>query len=216
MTRPYYRAQERRKQIVSVALDLVSKHGVRGATLNRIARGVGITTPALYGHFASRRDILLEVMDDVFENVRELHRSATNPNALERLRDIGIGHTRLVADKEGFALAFFEFIAAPPDEDLREPLGQKELTLVEDLVEIVREGQSQGTIREDIDPYQIAWMIVSRAWTEDIAYLMGIEDHWSPVRSRWMLEHILELIAVPQTSSIQRDSEVTPDLVYPD
>ncbi len=200
MTRPYYRTEERRKQIVSVALELVSKHGVRGATLNRIARGVGITTPALYGHFASRRDILLEVMDDVFENVRELHRSAKHPNALERLREIGIGHTRVVSDKEGFALAFFEFIAAPPDEDLREPLGQKELTLVKDLVEIVEEGQSQGTIRQDIDPYQIAWMIVSRAWTEDIAYLMGIEEHWSPVRSRWMLEHILELIAAPQAS----------------
>jgi AcrR family transcriptional regulator len=213
MSRPYYRAEERKKQIVSVALDLVSKHGVRGATLNRIARGVGITTPALYGHFAGRRDILLEVMDDVFENVRELHRAAKNPNALERLREIGIGHTRLVSDKEGFALAFFEFIAAPPDEDLREPLGRKELTLVEDLVEIVKEGQSQGTIRQDIDPCQIAWMIVSRAWTEDIAYLMGIEDHWSPVRSRWMLEHILELIAAPQTSSIQRPNEVAPDLV---
>jgi AcrR family transcriptional regulator len=198
MTRPYYRAEERRKQIVSVALDLVSKHGVKEATLNRIAQGVGITTPALYGHFASRKDILLEVMENVFENVRELHRSAKNPNALERLREIGLGHTRLVSDKEGFALAFFEFIAAPPDEDLREALGQKELTLVEDLVEIVKEGQSQGTIRRDIDPYQIAWMIVSRAWTEDIAYLMGIVDHWSPTRSKWMLEHILDLIAAPQ------------------
>jgi AcrR family transcriptional regulator len=201
MTRPYYRAEERKKQIVSVALDLVSKHGVRGATLNRIAKGVGITTPALYGHFASRKDILLEVMESVFENVRELHRSAKNPNALERLREIGVGHTRLVSDKEGFALAFFEFIAAPPDEDLREALGQKELTLVEDLVEIVKEGQSQGTIRGDIDPVQIAWMIVSRAWTEDIAYLMGIDDHWSPTRSRWMLEHILEVIAAPSAST---------------
>jgi AcrR family transcriptional regulator len=200
MTRPYYRAEERKKQIVSVALDLVSEHGVRGATLNRIAKGVGITTPALYGHFASRKDILLEVMESVFENVRELHRSAKNPNALERLREIGLGHTRLVSDKEGFALAFFEFIAAPPDEDLREALGQKELTLVEDLVEIVKEGQSQGTIRRDIDPYQAAWMIVSRAWTEDIAYLMGIVDHWSPTRSKWMLEHILDLIVAPPAS----------------
>jgi AcrR family transcriptional regulator len=201
MTRPYYRAEERKKQIVRVALDLVSEHGVRGATLNRIAKGVGITTPALYGHFASRKDILLEVMESVFENVRELHRSAKNPNALERLREIGVGHTRLVSDKEGFALAFFEFIAAPPDEDLREALGQKELTLVEDLVEIVKEGQSQGAIRGDIDPVQIAWMIVSRAWTEDIAYLMGIDDHWSPTRSRWMLEHILEVIAAPSAST---------------
>jgi AcrR family transcriptional regulator len=198
MSRQYVRAEERRKQIVSVALRLISEHGVQGATLNRIAAGVGITTPSLYGHFASRRDILLEVMDSVFEKVRELHRSAKHPNALERLREIGIGHTRLVSNEEGFAIAFFEFIAAPPDEDLREALGQKELTLVEDLAEIVREGQAQGTIRQDADPQQIAWMLVSRAWTEDIAHLMGIEDHWNPDRSRKMLDQILELIAPPQ------------------
>jgi AcrR family transcriptional regulator len=200
MSRPYVRAEQRRRQIVEVALKLVSEHGVGGATLNRIAAGVGITTPALYGHFASRRDILLQVMDSVFEKVRELHRSAKHPNALERLREIGIGHTRLVSDEEGFALAFFEFIAAPPDEDLREPMGLRELMLVEDLAEIVREGQGQGTIRKDVDPHQIAWMLVSRAWTEDVTHLMGIAEHWNPVRSRWMLEHILELIAVPQAS----------------
>ena len=177
----------------------MSQHGVRGATLNRIAAAVGVTTPALYGHFATRKDLLLEVMDTVFEKVRELHRSAKAPNALERLREIGIGHTRLVSAGDGFALAFFEFIAAPPDEDLREALGQKELVLVEDLAEIVREGQEQGTIRRDVEPYQIAWMLVSRAWTEDVAHLMGLEDHWYPTRSRWMLEHILELIATPQS-----------------
>lgn len=192
------KAEERKKQIVGVALRLVSEHGVGGATLNRIAAGVGITTPALYGHFASRREILLEVMDSVFEKVRELHRSAKHPNARERLREIGLGHTRLVLAEEGFALAFFEFIAAPPDEDLREALGQKELTLVEDLAEIVREGQAQGTIRPDADPPQIAWMLVSRAWTEDIAHLMGIEDQWNPVRSGLMLDQILDLIAVPE------------------
>ena len=185
MSRPYVRRKERRDQIVEVALRLVSEHGVRGATLNRVASGVGVTTPALYAHFANRRELLLEVMDRVFEKVRELHRSATNPNAVERLREIGLGHSRLVSAEEGFALALFEFIAAPPDEDLREVLGTKELMLVEDLAEIVREGQQQGTIREEVDPYQIAWMLVSRSWTEDVALLMGIAEHWNAIRANY-------------------------------
>ncbi len=53
-------------------------------------------------------------MDAVFEKVRELHHSAKNPNALERLREIGVGHARMVSTAQGFATALFEFIAAPP------------------------------------------------------------------------------------------------------
>jgi AcrR family transcriptional regulator len=197
VSRPYVRSEDRRKQIVEVALRLVSEHGVQGTTLNRIAAGVGMTTAGLYGHFPSRKDILLEAMDAVCERVRDLHHSASNPNALERLREIGVGHTRMVSAADGFAVAFFEFIAAPPDEGLREALGVKELMLIEDLAEIVREGQVQGSIRNEADPYQVAWTLVSRAWTEDVSYLMGIASHWNDSRSKRMLDDILESIAEP-------------------
>lgn len=192
MARPYLRTEDRRRQIVEVALELVSEHGVNGTTLNRIAEKAGITTAALYGHFSNRREILLLAMDAVFEEVRDLHRSAQNPDALERLREIGIGHTRMVSSGGRFARALFEFIAAPPDEGLREALGAKELVLVEDLAEIVREGQAQGTIRRRADPYYVAWTLVSRSWTEDVSYLMGVSDHWMGPRSERMLNEILQ------------------------
>lgn len=197
MPRTYMKREDRRKQIIDVTLRLVSEHGVQGATLNRIAAAAGITTAAIYGHFSNRQEILLEAMDCVCERVRDLHRSARNPNALERLRDIGRGHTDMVSAADGFAACFFEFIAAPPDEGLREALGQKELVLVQDLVNIVVEGQSQGTIRKEVDPYQVAWTLVSRAWAEDVSFLMGIADHWHGPRSDRMLDDILASIAEP-------------------
>jgi AcrR family transcriptional regulator len=196
MSRPYVKSKARKQQIVDAALLLVSEHGVRGATLNRVAAEVGLTTPGLYAHFSSRRELLLAALDQVFDRVRELHRAAAHPDALVRLREIGEAHTRLVLTEDAFAPALFEFIAAPPDEDLREVVGAKELVLVDDLAEIVKEGQEQGTIRPDVDPYQIAWMLVGRAWTEDIALLMGIGQHWNNGRSAWMLDHILGFIAV--------------------
>ncbi len=195
MPRPYLSGEVRRKQIIDAALRLVSKYGVKGATLNRIAAEVGLTTPSLYGHFPSRRELLLAAMDAIYERVRELHRSASGPNALERLRQINLNYMRLVTSEEEFALTLFEFIAAPPDENLREALGAKELMLVEELTEIVREGQREGTIRKEMDPYQIAWMMVSRAWTDDVTHLMGIDYHWIPERSTWMLDHILEFVS---------------------
>lgn len=202
MSRPYVRSEDRRRQIVAVALELIAEHGVRGATLNRIARGVGLTTAALYGHFPNRREILLAAMDQVFEKVRELHRSAAGPNALERLRQIGVRHMEMASSAD--ARAFFEFIAAPPDEGLREALGARQLTLVEDLAEIVREGRAQGTIRADVDATYVAWTIISRSWTEDVSYLMGISEHWIGPRSERMLEEILERIGVAETAPSTR------------
>jgi len=197
VSRPYVRGEDRRRQIVEAALILVSEHGVQGATLNRIADRVGVTTAALYGHFVNRREILLEAMDAVFERVRDLHRSADDPDALERLRTIGLQHTRMLSTGGDVATALFEFVAASPDEGLREALGAKELVLIEDLAEIVRQGQEQGSIRQDADPYYVAWTLVSRAWTEDVSYLMGIAGHWMGPRSERMLDEILEGIRAP-------------------
>ncbi len=52
-----------------------------------------------------------------------VHRASSQENALERLREISIYHTKLVASAPGgFVVPLFEFIAASPEEGLREAL----------------------------------------------------------------------------------------------
>jgi AcrR family transcriptional regulator len=190
-------AEVRKQQIVNATLDLVAEYGVKGATLSRIAAKVGVTTPALYAHFANKREILLATLGLVFERIRAIHRSSLQANALERLREIGQYHTRSVNSKSNdFVAALFEFIAAPPSEGLREALGASHLELVDDFAAIVREGQRQGSIIKEADPEQIAWLIVSRHWTEDVAQLTGASNRWDEARSNRMLDFILSSVAV--------------------
>ena len=187
---------ERREQIIEVTLDHVAENGVRGTTLSKIAAAIDVTTPALYAHFQNRRDILLATIDELFERRTLPHRYPLEGNAIERLRSLGHRHTELLgADDDKSVLALFEFIAAPPEEGLRETMGSKILLLVDDIASIVREGQSEGTVRKDADPTQVAWMIVSRAWTEDITNLLGVGHEWNEERSNRMLELILDSIA---------------------
>lgn len=47
----------RQEEILSVARRLLDEEGVDGLTLGRIARELGIRTPSLYKHFASKREI---------------------------------------------------------------------------------------------------------------------------------------------------------------
>ncbi len=190
--------QERREQIVEATLHLVAESGVTGTTLTRIATAVGVTTPALYAHFANRKEILLAALDVLMQQRTAHHRLIAEGNALERLREIGLRHSELVAsDDDKSVLALFEFIAASPHEGLRETMGHRHLLLVEDIAEVVRQGQEEGTIIKEADPAQVAWMIVSRAWTEDIAHLMGVTGDWNQERSNQMLDLILASIAAP-------------------
>lgn len=188
--------EERRRQIIEVALTAVAEHGVRGATLTRIAAGVGVTYPALYAHFPNRREILVAALDLLFEKIYETHRLSYRDKAIDHLREIGRAHTRLVASSgQGVIFPLFEFIAASPEDGLRDVLRDRETALVADLTEIAERGHRDGTISEEADPGQIAWMLVSRAWTEDVATLMGLSAHWDEARSNQMLDLILDSVA---------------------
>jgi AcrR family transcriptional regulator len=191
-------SEERRGQIVDAALKLVAERGVQGTTLHAIANELGVTHPALYSHFAGRREIMLAALDVLFDRIMAVHRASTEENALERLRAISLYHTELVASAPaGFVFPLFEFMAASPEEGLREELAVRQRALARDLADIVREGQEQGTIRPDVDPEHVGWLITSRHWTEDVALLMGVTEDWDRARSTELLELIIGSIEMP-------------------
>jgi AcrR family transcriptional regulator len=191
-------SEERRGQIVDAALRLVAERGVQGTTLHAIAKELGVTHPALYSHFAGRREIMLAALDVLFDRIMEVHRASTAENALERLRAISMYHTDLVASAPaGFVFPLFEFMAASPEEGLREELATRQRALAQDLAEIVREGQAQGIIRPDVDPEHVGWLITSRHWTEDVALLMGVTEDWDRARSTELLDLIIGHIEMP-------------------
>jgi AcrR family transcriptional regulator len=192
------RSPERREQVLDVTLQLIAENGVTGTTLTRIASAVGVTTPALYAHFANRKEILLAALDLLITRRTAHHHLQREGDALDRLRQLASEHGNLASSaNDKSVLALFEFIAAPPAEALREALASKHRALLDSITDMVREGQVEGSIDPDVDPRQTAWMIVSRAWTEDIAYLMGLTDDWTETRSLRMLDLILDSAAVP-------------------
>ena len=138
-------AAERKQQIVEVTMDLVAKNGVQATTTSRIAAAAGISEATLYRHFASRREMLLAAMDLVYERVFKVIHSAESENAFERLRGIGRYHSGIIADDdEGFVYPLFEFVAAPPECGLREPLASGSDAPSTSLSAILEEGKTQG------------------------------------------------------------------------
>src|ERR1700735_2477696 len=58
-------AEQRRQQLVAVALQLFADHGYRATTMDDVAEAAGVTKPLLYQHFSSKRALYLELVDSV-------------------------------------------------------------------------------------------------------------------------------------------------------
>jgi AcrR family transcriptional regulator len=67
-------AAARREVIANAAAVLFSERGYRGASIEEIARGSGVTPPVLYEHFESKRELYRELLERHFAELREVWR----------------------------------------------------------------------------------------------------------------------------------------------
>jgi len=188
---------ERRRQIVMVTLDLVATHGVPGTTTARIASAAGVSEKTLYKHFASRKEMLLAALEVAFDRANHALFARHETGAIERLRAVGRAHwASVLSEQDGFVYPLYEFVAAPPEAGLRERIRVRQLASVEALARTVEQGKVEGTIRPDADSEQIAWELMSVYMSEDLSFLMGVEEFANAGRSTAMLERILRDISV--------------------
>jgi AcrR family transcriptional regulator len=58
-------AARRRRQLLDVAVDVFAERGFHGTSMDEVAEAAGVTKPVLYQHFDSKRELYLELLDDV-------------------------------------------------------------------------------------------------------------------------------------------------------
>lgn len=92
-------AAERRATILEAALDVFSRRGFQGASIDAIARRAGISKALIYEHFPSKQDLRAAVLE---EHVSELFRRLAESAATDEP-----GEVRLRAGVDAF-LAFVE------------------------------------------------------------------------------------------------------------
>jgi AcrR family transcriptional regulator len=92
-------AARRRKQLLDVALRVFAERGFHPTSMNDLAEAAGVTKPVLYQHFGSKRELYLELLEDVGDRLREEIGKATSEAGTPREQV-----------QRGFA-AYFRFVA---------------------------------------------------------------------------------------------------------
>lgn len=83
-------ATERRRQIVEAALPIFASRSYAEATTADVARAANISQPAIFKHFATKRDLFVAVLERTTELVLERWQGAADgaPTPLDGLRAI--------------------------------------------------------------------------------------------------------------------------------
>jgi AcrR family transcriptional regulator len=194
--------EQRRRQIADITLKLIARYGVQGATISRIASGIGLTRSALYKFFPNRDAMLEGALDLLVERVPRWIDQSSGRNVYEHLMDMGRQHAPLGrAEFESFVRPWFQLIAASSVEHMTQELSKRQLVFVQDFSLLVEQGKRDGSIREDVDSNMVAWALMMWGWADDVARLAGLEQVMGAETSIEIFRRMIGDIAGPSHKS---------------
>jgi AcrR family transcriptional regulator len=157
-----------RRRVIEAARELFDSQGYDGATIREIARHAGVAVGSVFTTFASKGEILSEVMQGRLEPLyAEIERVAPHIHgpAVDRLRTMFAVHFEFEARH---ARLFLAHIAAAYDWTLTSgaaPYGRN-ARLQHAIRQVLERGVEQGDVRADIDQQEIVDLLMAAyAWT---------------------------------------------------
>lgn len=174
-----------REEILTAAAELLAETGSEDAvSIRAVAERVGVSSPAIYLHFADKEALLAEVCNQVFAALDAAMEAAaaTADDPLESLRQRGLAYVHFaLANPEHYRLVTMR---RPADS---EAIGPNDAMLAEGafahLLEAIRRCQEAGLMRADEEPFTLGLVLWAAA--HGIASLLIAKPGlpWPPVES---------------------------------
>lgn len=175
-------AADRRRQLLDVAKRLFAQNGYRNSTTANIAKAANVTEPILYRHFRSKKNLFLEVINEIRRETLDQWRemAATKEDPLEALRLIASSF-QYALQKHGLEYRVaHRALAELNDKDVAEVLRDFYTNEAEFFTELIRKGQNIGRFRTTIDPRLAAWCIIRQAVAYSLTEGLGVPMYQEP------------------------------------
>jgi AcrR family transcriptional regulator len=192
---------ERRTEIAVAALRIIGERGLTSLSTTSLAGEIGVTSGALFRHFASRDAILEEAVRYAIARIDAAFPDPALPPR-ERLMQLARLRVRLFASDPGLAwlLRSDQAYLTLPADAVRQLRAQVTKSRAY-LLDAIREGAKEGSIRCDIEPE--ALLVAVMGTIHALIGLGGAHRH-APGAKRTDPEPVLSalerMIAPPATS----------------
>ena len=192
---------ERRAEIAAAALRIIGERGLTSLTTTTLAGEIGVTSGALFRHFASRDAILEESVRYAVSRIEAAFPDPSLP-PLERLLGLARNRVRLFASDPGIAwlLRSDQAYLTLPEDAVRE-LRVLVTKSRQYLLDAIKEGAEQGSIRGDIEPDVL--LITVTGTVHALIGLSGAHRHATrrrPPDSERVLSALEHMITPPRTA----------------
>jgi len=149
------------RAMLQEAVRTIQKDGVESLTLRGVGERLGVSRSALYRHFADKQALLSAVAGEGFRLLRSTLFEAWNSEGRGRpgFEAMGAAYVRFaVTHTSHYRVMFGGFVAGES-----RPAPPPDLDAFQVLVDALAEQQTQGLVRKDDDPRQLAqfiWAVV--------------------------------------------------------
>ncbi len=192
------KAERTRERLITAAAAVLSTKGYAGTRLSDIAAEAQMQAPAIYYHFASREDLIQEVLVEGTIRLRDHveQRLAACPEgtpAIDRI-DVAIeAHLTGLMSGSGFAHSVIRNQSQLPSE-MRSRQLVEERKYAATWRNLFEQAHAEGSLRDGIDP-QLARLLI-------IGALNWATEWWSPKRGS--LDSVIETAQAMAHSGIAR------------
>lgn len=153
-------SSERREDVFRAVFRIIGERGVTSLTTTVLAEEVGVTTGALFRHFPSRDAILQDAVEHALVKIEETF-PPRDLSPLDRVVGLARNRVRLFGSEPGLA-----WLVRSEQAYLTMPAGAVERLRgvvkrsAAYLLQAIRDGVSQGSIRDDIEPEDLLVVVM--------------------------------------------------------
>ncbi len=151
-----------KEKILRAGAQIIAYEGLKMFTAKNIGEKLGISDAAIFKHFPSMDSIAEEIVTRYTEECLRRVEEATRrgENALKKLELILEGHMDLLEETRGITpILCFEF-SRSSRRKIRKMIFDFLNTYARKVREVLEEGVSEGTIREDIDTEEVSFSLI--------------------------------------------------------
>jgi AcrR family transcriptional regulator len=180
----------RQDQLAQAALSLIAAHGLKGLSVARVARRIGLVPSAVYRHFSSKDKLLSSVLDLIGGRLQSnVAVASSGGDTLEALRVLLMGHVRMIRENRGILQVVFSEDVHYGHPERKARVHALVKGYLAKLAEMVARGQANGEIRPDVDPATVSLMLLGLVQPAAILWHLsdGGFDVTKQVERAWQL-----------------------------
>lgn len=170
-------ADERKRLILEGAEEVFGDLGFAGADTTKIARAAGVSAPALYRYFPSKKELFLATLKQAGPRLAgifsETAEQAADP--LDAIWQFGLGYYDRVQAHAPVMKLWFQALSEVDDEETRDVLRRNFTSLVDGLQANLDEARRRGLVAAGVDTRVAAWHFMAIGFTFELLHALGID-----------------------------------------